>query len=80
MRDYTYWFARGYFDGRTYGNQEMELTPELRDELHAIYADVARHAYKNGYDKGVSDYCDIDLEVESDPYHAWDVAADEVLV
>jgi hypothetical protein len=41
-------YAMGYHDGITYGNEET------RD----IIADVYRHYYKIGYERGVSDYCD----------------------
>jgi hypothetical protein len=46
-----YWFARGYYEGRVHGNDEG---------LDAAYSDETRHAYRRGYDVGVSDYCDLD--------------------
>jgi hypothetical protein len=49
-----YWYARGYFDGRTEGVEN--------DALREVFDDATWHAYKNGYQRGVSDYCSIDLE------------------
>ena len=47
-----YWFARGYYDGRTVGMMTEDLD---------IFPDYLRLAYKQGYDAGVTDYCaDID--------------------
>ena len=48
-----YWYARGYFDGRTEGVEN--------DALREVFDDATWHAYKNGYQRGVSDYCSIDL-------------------
>lgn len=42
-------YALGYHDGLTYGNEET------RDTIDAHY----RHYYKIGYERGVSDYCDL---------------------
>jgi len=50
-----YWFARGYFDGRSLGT-----TTENFDG----FPDFLMVAYKQGYDAGITDYCfDIDGEV-----------------
>lgn len=46
-----YWYARGYFDGRSVGITDEDLTD---------YADADRQAYKDGYDRGVTDYCELD--------------------
>ena len=46
-----YWYARGYYEGRAHGNDEG---------INATYSDGTRHAYRIGYDAGVSDYCDLD--------------------
>ena len=43
-----YWFARGYHDGRLYGNE---------DSAAALYDDMSKHFYRRGYDCGVADYC-----------------------
>ena len=43
-----YWFARGYHDGRLYGNEESAAD---------LYDDESKHLYKRGYDCGVADYC-----------------------
>ena len=42
--DETYWYARGYYDGRVYGIRDGEIHTE------------ARHAYNMGYDKGITDH------------------------
>ena len=49
--EFMYWYARGYYEGRAFGNDEG---------LDAAYSDQTRHAYRMGYDVGVSDYCDLD--------------------
>jgi hypothetical protein len=46
-----YWYARGYYDGRSEG---------VRDDNVTEYPDADRQAYKDGYDRGVTDYCDYD--------------------
>ena len=43
-----YWFARGYYDGRSYGSEQSTDT---------LYDDQSKHFYKRGYDCGVFDYC-----------------------
>lgn len=48
-----YWFARGYHDGRVVG-------AGVEEGLEAAYDDLSRRAYRQGYDVGVSDYCDLD--------------------
>lgn len=54
-RKEAYWFARGYYDGRTFGNQES---------LDAVdgWSEEVRAAYKRGYDIGVADYAEIDID------------------
>lgn len=50
-----YWFARGYYDGRTVGKMT---------ETFEGFPDYLRVAYIHGYDAGVSDYCfEIDGEL-----------------
>ena len=53
-----YWFARGYYDGRSKG------TPD--EELLSLLKGADRKSYNTGYDAGVTDYCDYDMigEVE----------------
>ena len=48
-----YWYARGYYDGRFKGfsNRPEHLT------------DTEKVAYKSGYDRGITDYCDYDFDV-----------------
>lgn len=46
----TYWYSRGYYDGRANGN---ESCPDGLD-------DGCRLAYRQGYDAGVMDYCELD--------------------
>jgi len=53
----TYWFARGYYDGRDKGVSD--------DALQELIEDDVWHFYKNGYDCGVSDYCIHDLQEEA---------------
>ena len=55
MKFNEYWYARGYYDGRTEGINH-------RDE-HRLN-DEERAAYTRGYDCGVADYCCFNLEVE----------------
>ena len=52
----TYWFARGYYDGRNHGNMDLSLNEHLQS------ADW--DAYDRGYEIGVSDYCRFDTELE----------------
>jgi hypothetical protein len=54
-RKEAYWFARGYYDGRTFGNKES------LDALDG-WSDEVRLAYKQGYDIGVADYAEIDID------------------
>lgn len=46
-------YALGYFYGRAEGSYGL-LNLDFNDEEH--------HAFKLGYDRGVSDYCDCDME------------------
>jgi len=57
--DQLYWFARGYHDGRVVG-------AGVEEGLDAIDGDEDRVAYRRGYDLGVSDYCDLDMQKGSD--------------
>ena len=52
----TYWFARGYYDGRNHGDMDLSLNEHLQP------ADW--DAYDRGYETGVSDYCRFDIELE----------------
>ena len=52
----TYWFARGYFDGRQRGEIDLPLNEHLQSEDW--------DAYDRGYEVGVSDYCRFDIELE----------------
>ena len=52
----TYWFARGYYDGRNYGNMDLSLNEHLQSEDW--------DAYDRGYEVGVSDYCRFDIVEE----------------
>lgn len=45
-----YWYARGYFDGRTNGE---DLCPSNISEFEAS-------AYKSGYETGVADWEELD--------------------
>lgn len=53
-RKEAYWFARGYYDGRTFGNEAS---------LEAVdgWSEEVRLAYKQGYDIGVADYVEMDV-------------------
>jgi hypothetical protein len=53
----NYWFARGYYDGRTKGVDDIEPARAI--------SDMAVVFYKAGYDAGVADYC-ADMEQEED--------------
>jgi hypothetical protein len=59
MDDKKYWYARGYHDGRVVG-------ADVDDGIQAVpgdkYRDANRNAYKQGYDCGVTDYCEMDIE------------------
>lgn len=55
MDDKKYWYARGYYDGRTVG---------VEDSLEKLDGDkdaANRAAYKRGYDQGVADYCEMEM-------------------
>jgi len=54
-QDKTYWFARGYYDGRKFGE---EKSLELVEKWVALapVGEKIRIAYKQGYDIGVDDY------------------------
>jgi hypothetical protein len=46
----AYWFARGYYDGRSEGVENgSDLAPR------------ARSSYEQGYQAGVSDHCVLDM-------------------
>lgn len=55
-----YWYGRGYYDGRHHGYEAsidalvMESTGNWEPETKA--------AYLRGYDCGVADYCEMDIE------------------
>ncbi len=48
-----YAYARGYYDGRANGVSESPFVYE-RDDMHQMY--------KYGYDCGVADFCEYDME------------------
>ena len=52
MTEKRYWYARGYFDGRGDGEQAR---PEYLSEED-------KQAYISGYNRGVTDFCIIDLK------------------
>lgn len=54
-RKEAYWFARGYYDGRTFGN-------EASSEAVDGWSEEVRLAYKQGYDIGVADYAEMDVD------------------
>ena len=54
MNSSAYWYARGYYDGRSIGS--------FTDELYEVLSPDAQVAYKDGYDAGVTDYCYYDTE------------------
>ena len=47
-------YALGYYDGRSFGEIQR---PRLEDEPSNLF-------YKQGYDAGVSDFCNFDMEVK----------------
>ena len=47
----AYTYARGYYDGRTHGYEAS---------LQKWFNEEERAAYLEGYDKGVTDYCEYD--------------------
>ena len=53
MNNETYWFARGYYDGRTAGVGD--------DALRDMLTDKNWSAYMRGYGTGVTDYCNKEL-------------------
>ena len=58
MRENQYWYARGYFDGRSVGVSDDELVDLLE-------GDEAKHSYNAGYDAGITDYCHFDIEPDN---------------
>ncbi len=48
-RNIAYWYARGYFDGREFG-EERSLSHLKQDE------EALRKAYRDGYMSGAFDY------------------------
>jgi hypothetical protein len=53
-------YALGYFYGRSIGSDEPGLT-----EFATRWGDdrgQTRQAFKNGYERGVADYCEFDIE------------------
>ena len=56
-----YWYARGYHDGRVVGAGVEEGLDAIGDDADR---GANRVAYKQGYDVGVSDYCDLDMRSE----------------
>ena len=58
----SYWFARGYYDGRSKGMENIDF-----DSIDEDYV----FAYKSGYQAGVEDYTELDL------YNDYDGQPDE---
>jgi len=58
MAKKEYWYARGYYDGRTVG-----VADDLKD-LDFNKDAASRLTYKRGYDRGVFDYCEMDVDSE----------------
>lgn len=50
----AYTYARGYYDGRVHGYCDTEIE---------WMTDAEKHAYNRGYDRGVTDYTEIDEKV-----------------
>lgn len=57
-RKEAYWFARGYYDGRAFGSKESQ-------EFVDAWSEEIRLAYKQGYDIGVADHCEMDIEEDA---------------
>lgn len=53
-REWAYWYAVGYYEGRAVGDCYVDSKPSMpdKDELQA--------AMKEGYEAGVTDYCTYD--------------------
>jgi len=66
--DKTYWYARGYFDGRKFGEEQAESL-ELLEKWVALArtGEKIRIAYKQGFDLGVEDYALYDVGWRSQP-------------
>jgi hypothetical protein len=47
-------YALGYYYGRSEGSYGLIDFDDFTDD--------ARHEFKLGYDRGVADYCDLDIE------------------
>ncbi len=47
-----YWYELGYIDGRWKGVSSLKEYPS---------EDAYRRAYKNGFDKGCDDYCEMEI-------------------
>lgn len=52
----AYWYARGYYDGRSKGVDDIEPARAI--------SDMAVVFYKAGYETGVADYCQFDMAQE----------------
>ena len=52
----AYWFARGYYDARSVGVDNTEGVGAVGDRAISIY--------KQGYQCGIADYCELDIEGE----------------
>ena len=55
-RDWAYWYAVGYYEGRAIGDVYMDRKSPMPN------SDELRVAMKEGYDAGVTDYCTYDEE------------------
>ncbi len=51
MNDF-YMYAVGYYDGRVNGQESEHISGK------------DRYYYKAGYDRGIADYCELDLDNE----------------
>jgi hypothetical protein len=49
-----YAYALGYYQGRVVGQFEYSGWEEM--------SEVEQHFFRIGYDRGVSDYCDLDVD------------------
>lgn len=55
-REWAYWYAVAYYEGRAVGDVYIDREPAMPDK------DELRVAMKEGYEAGVADYCAYDEE------------------
>ena len=53
-----YWYARGYYDGRSTGIED--------GEIYSLMSERVQACYKQGYEMGVSDHCVLDMNDDVD--------------